>query len=281
VIVNERLGAVCRNRGGNIIEVDMGKRIFDDGDHPPLHGPSIAAVALWGSSKGKRTQLFTDEERAQLSVIASVVRFKKGMQIYREGEPAGAVFNIIDGVVKAYRALPDETERISAFLFADDLLGLAEEAKYVNSAKAVTAVTAYRLPVLALESRLRKDAALEFHVICKLCHDLREVQRHAFLLGRRDALAKVAMFFQLLEHYQAAKGESTNELYLPMSRSDVADYVGMSLEAVSRSFRTLASRGVISFTNKRTIKIEDRAQLEIIASQDDTRGKARHQGRGE
>jgi CRP-like cAMP-binding protein len=121
--------------------VEMGKRIFDDGDHPLPRGPSIAAVALWGSSKGKRAQLFTDEERAQLSVIASVVRFKKGAQIYREGEPAGAAFNIIGGVVKAYRTLPDKTERISAFLFADDLFGLAQEGQYVNSAEAVTAVT--------------------------------------------------------------------------------------------------------------------------------------------
>ncbi len=259
----------------------MGKRIFDDGDPPPPPGPSIAATALWGSSKGKKAQLLTDEERAQLSVIASVVRFRKGTQIYHEGDHAGAVFNIIGGVVKAYRALPDETERIGAFLFADDLFGLAQEGKYVNSAKAVTAVTAYRLPVSALESRLPKNAALEFHVICKLCHELREAQRHAFLLGHRDALVKVAMFIQLLEHHQAAKGESTNELYLPMSRSDVADYVGMSLESVSRSFRTLASRGVISFKNKRNAKIEDRAQLDTIASQDDTRGKARQRARRE
>ncbi len=61
---------------------------------------------------------------------------------------ADAVFNIIGGVVKAYRTLPDETESISAFLFVDDLFGLVQEGKYANSAKAVTAVTAYRLPVV-------------------------------------------------------------------------------------------------------------------------------------
>ena len=253
----------------------------NDGDHLPSHGPSIAAMALWGSSKGKTMQLLTDEERAQLSVIASVVRFRKGTQIYHEGDHAGAVFNIISGVVKAYRALPDETERIGAFLFADDLFGLAEEGKYANSAKAVTAVTAYRLPVSALESRLRKDAALEFHLICKLCHELREAQRHAFLLGRHHALAKVAMFLQLLEHHQDARGESTKELYLPMSRSDIGDYVGMSLETVSRSFRTLASRSIIAFRDKRHVKIEDRARLETLASDDSTLSRPRRGARRE
>jgi CRP-like cAMP-binding protein len=186
------------------------------------------------------------------------------------------VFNIVGGVVKAFRVLPDGTTRISAFLFADDVFGLAEEGKYASSAKAVTGVTAYRLPVSALESRLRKDAVLEFHVICKLCHDLREAQRHALLLGHRDALAKVAIFFQLIEHYQDARGESTKELYLPMSRSDIAGYVGMSLEAVSRSFGSLARRGIITLRNKRHVKIVDHARLEKIALQDDTHRDRRH-----
>jgi CRP-like cAMP-binding protein len=254
----------------------MVQKKVNQGNRLTIRGPSIAAVALWGSSKGKMAQLLTDEERARLSVIATVVRFKKGTQIYAEGAHADVVFNIVGGVVKTYRALPDGTTRISAFLFADDVFGLAEEGKYASSAKAVTAVTAYRLPVSALESRLRKDATLEFHVICKLCHDLREAQRHALLLGHRDALAKVAMFIQMLEHYQVARDENTKELYLPMSRSDVADYVGMSLEAVSRSFGSLSRRGVIALRNKRHVKILDRARLEMITSQEDTRRELRH-----
>ncbi len=253
----------------------MTVKIGNDGDYP--HGPSIAAVTLWGSSKGKKAELLTSEERAQLSVIASVVRFKKGMQIYRQGDPADAVFNLTSGVVKSYRALPGEREHINAFLFADDLFGLAEEGKYANSAKAVTAVSAYRLPVAALESRLRKDASLEFHVICKLCHDLRVAQRQAFLLGRHHALAKVAIFLQLLKHYQDARGEGTKELYLPMSRSDIGDYVGMSLETVGRSFRTLTGRGIIAFRDKRHVQIMDRARLEALTSMD---GASRSAHRG-
>lgn len=240
--------------------------IRDDEDPPAAHGPAIAAVALWGASGGRRAQLLTDEQRARLSVIASIVRFKNGAQIYREGDRADAIFNIVSGVVKSYRVLPDKTERIGAFLFPDDLFGLAEEGRYVNATKAVTAVTVYRIPVAALEGRLRKDAALEFHVICKLCHELREAQRHAFLLGSRNALARVAMFFQLLQQHQAARGESAEDLHLPMTRSDVADYLGMSLEAVSRSVRTLADRGIVSLGNRRSVKVLNRGQLEALAA---------------
>lgn len=239
-----------------------------NGDPAPILGPSIAAIALWGSSNGKAARLFTKDEQSQLSLIASIVRFKKGAQIYRAGASAAAVFNIIEGVVKTYRGSRSRQIRINAFLFADDLLGLAREGRYVNSAKAVTAVTAYRLPVRTLEAQLRKDAALEFEVICKLCHELRAAQHHAFLLGHRNAIAKVAMFIQMLDHHYAARGVSSEYLYLPMTRSDVAEYTGLSLEAVSRSFRALANGGVIVFKNLRHVKVADRSRLDAIALSD-------------
>jgi CRP/FNR family transcriptional regulator len=238
---------------------------------PPGGGPSIAAVALWGSSDGSRVHLFTAEERARLAAISSVVRFKKGGSIYREGDRADAVFIIVGGVVKSYKTSPDGAQHILAFLFSEDLLGLAEEGRYVNSAEAVTAVTGYRIPVIAIERRLRRDPDLEFHVLCKLCHELREAQRHAVLLSKRHALAKVATFLQILENLQTARGESADDVYLPMSRSDFGHYVGMTLEAVSRSFRTLANRGVITVRDRRHVKIVDRDQLENIASDVETR----------
>ena len=214
--------------------------------------------------------LLTDEQRLHLAVISSVVRFKKGTQIYRERDRADAVFTIVNGVVKAYKTLPDETQHIVAFLFSDDLIGLAEEGKYVNSIEAVTAVTGYRMPVKAFETTLQQDPGLEFHVFCKACNELRQTQRHAFLLSKHRALTKVALFLQMLENHQAANGEGTGEVYLPMRRSDIADYVGMSLEAVSRSFRALASRGVVTFRDRRYVQIISRAQLEMVASESKT-----------
>jgi len=248
-------------------------------DDPPARGPSIAAVGLWDSSDGKRMHLLTDEERAQLALISSVVRFKKGSRIFRDGERADAIFNIVSGVVKSYRISRDGKEHISAFLFPDDLIGLARDGKYVNSAAAVTAVMGYRIPVGALETRIRKDPGIEFHVICKLCHELREAQRHAFLLSKHHALVKVALFLQMLESYESARGGSTTELYLPMSRSDIGDYIGMSLEAVSRSFGALERQRVIAFRDRRHVKIISHAQLAGIASRSDKRETPRRTGR--
>jgi CRP-like cAMP-binding protein len=175
-----------------------------------------------------------------------------------------AVFNIIAGMAKSCRSLPGEGRHIVSFLFPDDLIGLAEGGRYVNSTEAITAVSGYRIPVTALEARLRKDSALEFEVICKLCHELREAQRHAF--SRNRALSKIGLFLQMLESYQEARGEGAGQVYLPMSRSHIGDYVGLSPEAVSRSFRALASRGVIVFRDRRHVKIADRARFVDITS---------------
>jgi CRP/FNR family transcriptional regulator, anaerobic regulatory protein len=176
------------------------------------------------------------------------------------------VFNIINGVVKAYKTVSDRSEHIMEFLFPDDLFGLPEDGKYTNSTKALTVVTAFQIPVLALRSRLSRDAALEFHVICKLCQELRQAQQHSFILGRRRALSKVAMFLQFLEQLQAAKGERTTDIFLPMNRSDIGEYVGMSLEAVSRAFRSLTTRGIIKCRDRRHLKITDHTALEAISA---------------
>lgn len=206
--------------------------------------------------------MLSDEERALLATIASIVRFKKGEEIYREGTPADAVFNIIGGIVKSYK-YGMNGEHITAFLYPHDLFGLSDEGNYTNSTKAITPVTAYALPTAALRRRLVGNADLEFHVIAKLCHELREAQRHALLLAQKRADTKLAMFLQLQEHVQTISEEPA-EIYLPMDRTDIADYVGMSLAAVSRGFHNLEARKIIGFRDRRHVKIFDYAALEEL-----------------
>jgi CRP-like cAMP-binding protein len=232
---------------------------------PSGHGPAIRALDPWASSGGRMRQLLTDDQRARLAVMSSVVRFKKGEIIYQEGDPANAVYNLNTGVVTAFKKAPNGSEHIVAFLLADDLFGLSAEGQYTNSTRALTAVTAYRLPVTALRSRLSKDAELEFHVMCKLCQELRQAQRHAFLLSQRSAVIKLGMFLQLFEQAQIAKDESAAEIHLPMDRSDIADYIGITLAAVSRAFRTLSTRGIIRVRDRHHVRIVDRAGFESIA----------------
>jgi len=228
-------------------------------------GPTISALDPWAPSAGRTHQLLTDDERARLAVMSSIVRFKKRETIYLEGAPAEAIFNINTGVIKVYKVAPDGREHITAFLFAGDLFGLSTEGTYANSAKAITDVIAYRLPVTMLRSHLAKDTEFDFHLICKLCQDLRQAQRHAFLLSEKRAVTKLAMFLQLIEQLQIARGQQIAEIHLPMDRSDIGEYIGTTLEAVSRAFRALTTRGVIKLRDREHVRIGDRDAFDKIA----------------
>jgi CRP-like cAMP-binding protein len=116
-----------------------------------------------------------------------------------------------------------------------------------------------------LRRHLTGDPLLEFHIIAKLCHELRQAQRHAFLLASKRTLSKLALFLQMLEQLQAARGEVASEIYLPMDRTDIAEYVGVSLEAVSRAFRTLTTRGILRCRDRRHVKIADRDRFDMLA----------------
>lgn len=177
-----------------------------------------------------------------------------------------------------FRTSLDGKRHIMTFLFADDLFGLAEEGVYVNEGQAVTAVTAYRIPVDALDDLTGHEPLLDYSLLLKLIHELREDQCHGLILARHDTLGKIALFVRMLERLQNQRGEDAGEIYLPMRRSDIADYVGISLPAVSRTFRALTSRNIVRFSDRRHVQIVDRERFEALVLDDeipDTDGQSR------
>ncbi len=231
----------------------------------PTAGPAIYAADPWArGNPHTRHQLLSEDERALLAKISSVVRFRKGQAIYEEGAAADAAFNIVSGVVTAYRALA-EGEHVISFVYQGDIFGLSEEGSYTNSAKAATAVVAYKIPLSALHRILEKHADLDVNLIIKLCEGLREAQRHALVLAQKRAATRLAMFLELLEQLQIARDEPVAEIYLPMDRSSIAAYLGLTLGALSRSFRALAAKNIISARGLRHIKIVDREAFEKLA----------------
>jgi len=228
--------------------------------------PSISAIPYREASGGKISYLLSEPERIALARIATTVRFARGAPIYQQGDAAQNVYNISSGVVRTSRTAADGSRSIVAFLFPDDLFGLAVEGTYVNNATAVTAVTAWRLPVAALEAVLRRDPTLEWHILVKLCHELREAQLHALILARHSALTRLAMFVLMLARSQEARNESDADIYLPMTRSDIGAYLGLTLAAISRSFRTMQGRGLVRFSDRRHLRIVDGAGLQGLVN---------------
>lgn len=234
-------------------------------DAKPGIGPSILAVDPWVRGNPRaRHELLSDQERALLARISSIVRFNKGDVIYQEGDAAAAAFNIISGVVSTYRSR-EHGEHITAFVHPGDLFGLSEEGRYANAARAATAVVAYKIPISALRRIMHGNADLDVDLIVKLCEGLRSAQHHALLLAERRAATRLAMFLELQEHLQTESGDLATEIQLPMDRSSIAAYLGLTLSALSRAFRTLTRKQIISARNRHHVRILDRDAFNRLA----------------
>ena len=227
-------------------------------------GPSIRAVPLL-SADNVTIQLLTPKQRQQVLSIATKVEFPKGHIIYRRGTAGAWLYFCQDGIVKTYRDMPSGARRITAFLFAYDMFGLAEGGRYVNTAQAVTPVSCYRVEKETLAAVLQQDAALEYHFLAKLTHELRNSQRRAIMLSRRDAPGRLAMFLILMRK-QAPDGTPEAVIPLPMSRSDIAAFLGQSLESISRATARLTKAGIVQFQGRHIARVLDPARLEQLAS---------------
>lgn len=206
--------------------------------------------------------LLTDDQRARLAAIATRVRVAPREVIYREDAAANAVYIIAEGVVKAFKDMPSGRNWVTAFLFPADVFGLAENGLYVRTAQAVTQALLYRFDTHVLVQTLKSDGELQFKFLCKLTHELRESQRQTIAMGRKDAIGKLAMFIRQLQR----EPHRSLDIELPMTRSDIASYLGLTLESVSRATRSLEKRGVVCFPHRHMVRIIDQAQFERIES---------------
>jgi CRP-like cAMP-binding protein len=226
-------------------------------------GPSLRAVPFGPGTKSG-VGLLSSRQRSQIARIATSVQYSAGKVIYREGSNAQSVFIIASGIVKLFRDLPSGRRPVMAFLFADDMFGLAQSGHYVNSAQTITPVTLYSMRVATLTDALRHDADLAVQFLCKAAHELTGALRHTVIVTRRDALGRVTMFLRMLE--QDSRLSQDSKIEVSVSRLDVANYLGLSLEAVSRALSQLERDGIIAFEGRRRVRVVDRTRFEKIAA---------------
>ena len=226
--------------------------------------PALVAIPFLKASGSDPVQLLSEAQREQLLRRATVREFPARTVVYRAGSPADSVFVIAEGVVKSYRDLASGRRRIAAFMFPRDLFGLAEAGYYVNSVETITPVRVYEIRVDALTELFRHDPGIEMQFLCKIVHVLREVQHHTIIIGRRDAVGRLAMLLRLLQKQSLARGH--RDIALPMSRSDIANYLGLSPEAVSRASRRLERQGIVEFVGRGEVRVIDRQRFAAVAA---------------
>jgi CRP/FNR family transcriptional regulator len=222
--------------------------------------PSIRAMSLSGA--GPARPLLTESQRRRLASVATRVELSARTIVYHDGDAAEAIFINGGGVVISYKEMPSGKRRVAGFRFYADLFGLAEHGAYVNSTRAVTAVTLYRIPLDVLSTVLREDADLEFHFLCKVVDEVRQSQRKSIIVARRDAEGRVAMFVDMLRQIGPPPHKDTI-VELPMSRADIGDFLNLTIESVSRACGKLKKAGILAFS-RHSVRILDPARFDAI-----------------
>jgi CRP/FNR family transcriptional regulator len=234
----------------------------EDSNVDPLLGPVCAVCNVRHLSV---CAPLGSEEQVEISKIVTGVELEPDAPLFDETEPAKYVYSITSGAMKIYKLLPDGRQQIVGFLFAGDLLGLASKGGYAYSAEALTHVTLCRFPRKELEELLARYPKMERRLLGMASHELAAAQEQMLLLGRKNAKEKIASFLLMLSQRATRRGLADNPISLPMSRTDIGDYLGLTTETVSRSFTQLKKAGLFALHPFGKVEFLDRKGLQKIA----------------
>ena len=215
---------------------------------------STEAVPALGSAVGER-------RFGKVELIGARARYRRNEEIFGEGDETGHVYRVLTGAVRIYRVLADGRRRVDDFCRPGDLFGLELGSHHRISADAVTdselVVTSRRVVMQQMEHNCAFGKLLFEHTSAGLA----KAQDHALLLGRKNAIERVVEFVLEMSQRQANDGE----VNLPMSRHDIADYLGLTIETVSRTLAELDRQNVLDVA-ARNILIRDPARLRRLSS---------------
>ncbi|MBV5271776.1 MAG: helix-turn-helix domain-containing protein [Afipia sp.] len=184
-------------------------------------------------------------ELEALERISQVTVFAPKSMLFDQGALASSVFNVTEGVVRLYKSLSDGRRQIMGFALPGDFLGLALMDRYGVTAEAITQVKVCRFQRSSFLSYIDGKPHLLRRLHEFAGHELSLAQDQMLLLGRKTAEEKVAAFLVGLQVRYARIGPMSVTVPLPMGRQDIADYLGLTIETVSRTLTKLAREKII------------------------------------
>ena len=188
-----------------------------------------------------------------------------GETLFYETDEAGHVFTVASGTLRLHKMLPDGRRQITGFVLPGDFLGLSGRDGFSYTAEAVTEAGICRFPRRALEALFDDFPRLEKEILWKARDELVAAQEQMLLLGRKMPAEKIASFLLGLSRRAERWEMPSDPVLLPMSRGDIADYLGLTVETVSRTFTRLKSEGVIELPEAHRVVLSDRERLEELA----------------
>jgi CRP/FNR family nitrogen fixation transcriptional regulator len=190
-------------------------------------------------------------------MLGASMRFERNTEIYGEDEPADYVYKVVSGAVRSYKLLSDGRRQIGAFHLPGDVFGLEAGDDHRFTAEAIADSVVLVAKKSGIVAHAARDGELAQALWAVTAGDLERAQDHLLLLGRKNAQERVATF--LLE--MASRAAATTEIELPMSRQDIADYLGLTIETVSRTLTQLEGEAAIEIPTSRRILLRDRSAL--------------------
>jgi CRP/FNR family transcriptional regulator len=181
--------------------------------------------------------------------------------IFWEGEPAGQIFHVLEGVLRVYRILAGGRRAIVGFIYPGEVLGISVQSRYLFTAEAVTDAEVRRFSRERFISLVNESPALRPQLFTLLCDEMSAAQGQMLLLGHKSAEERVASFLLAIRRKSAVG----NDVALPMGRLDIADYLGLTIETVSRTMTNLTRRGLIAAAGRHTLILRRPSALRNIA----------------
>lgn len=191
-----------------------------------------------------------------LAMMGAPMRFARNAEVYGEDEPAEYLYQVISGAVRTYRMLDDGRRQVVAFYLPGDTFGFEAGEAHLASAEAISELQVLVVKRTAVMARAEHERDLSKELWTLTVKELQRVQQHSLVLIK-NAEERVAGF--LLE--MAGRGAGSAAIELPMSRQDIADYLGLTIETVSRTFTQFVQSGLIALESSRRVQFRNRAAL--------------------
>ena len=209
-----------------------------------------------------RTNLLAALDSAEpMRTAGSVIHVPEGQSVFEEGDSADTFYKVISGVVRVCRFLNDGRRQIESFQVAGEVFGFELGQERHLSAEAVDDCTLIAYRRRNVEALAQKDASVSRNLYCYAMENLRQAQAHSLLLGRRGAVEKVAAFLLTW-----ARNGTVRLIHLAMTRQDIADYLGLTIESVSRSLSQMERDGLICLPGIRDVRLNNMAALADLAT---------------
>ena len=190
-----------------------------------------------------------------IELMGASMTFKKGAEIYGENEPADYVYKLVSGTARSYKILNDGRRQIQDFYFPNDIFGLESSAEHASSAEAISDVTVLVVRRSAILAAATRDSDVANQLWTYTSGELNHARGHAMLLVK-TAQERVASFL-----LQLADRVAGNAVELPMSRQDIADYLGLTIETVSRTLTQFQDEAAIELPSSRRVVLRNRLAL--------------------